>query len=209
MSCTPYTYYLFHRPTGLKYYGARYGRNCNPSDLWTTYFTSSRYVKDLIKEYGENSFDVEIRRVFNDGSKAREWEHKVLRRLRVNKRRDWLNINYSRSGNFHGVYIRTEAQRQAISQANKGKGHKNWTSEHRQNLSKTLKRQYANGERRGGFQKGHKISATLTSDQLDELRENAAMGIYTQRDLCWMYGLKSQGSMSMILNGSRWKETTP
>ena len=29
------------------YYGVRYSKNCNPSEFWVTYFTSSKYVNDF------------------------------------------------------------------------------------------------------------------------------------------------------------------
>jgi hypothetical protein len=90
---SPYTYYLYHRPTGLKYYGVRYAKNCHPSDLWNKYFSSSKKVRKLIKEYGINSFDVEIRKVFTDPKLAILWEEKVLRRLNVLIKQDWMNDN--------------------------------------------------------------------------------------------------------------------
>ena len=51
----PYTYLLTHVQTGKKYYGVRFAKGCNPSDLFITYFTSSKYVKSLIEEYGIES----------------------------------------------------------------------------------------------------------------------------------------------------------
>jgi hypothetical protein len=93
MTTTPFTYYLYHRPTGLKYYGVRYRQHCQPRDLWTTYFTSSTYVADLIKQYGKDSFDVEIRKIFDTPEAATIWETKVLRRLKVLQKDDWLNKN--------------------------------------------------------------------------------------------------------------------
>ena len=87
----PFTYYLYHKPTGLKYYGVKFEKGCNPSVLWSTYFTSSSKVKALIDEYGVDSFDVAVRKVFNDSKKALLWEHRVLSRLNAAGRSDWLN----------------------------------------------------------------------------------------------------------------------
>jgi hypothetical protein len=77
----------------MNYYGVRYAKNCHPSDLFVTYFTSSAYVKEYIKERGLPDI-VEIRRVFNGENRvslAQEWEHKVLKRIRVTLREDYLN----------------------------------------------------------------------------------------------------------------------
>jgi hypothetical protein len=87
----PFTYYLYHKPTGLKYYGVKFQKGCDPSVLWSTYFTSSSKVKSLINKYGADSFDVAIRKVFDNPKKALLWEHKVLSRLNAAARSDWLN----------------------------------------------------------------------------------------------------------------------
>jgi hypothetical protein len=93
MSMTPFTYYLFHRPTGVKYYGVRYANNCSPNDLWKTYFSSSKKVRFLIEEYGIESFDYQIRKVFDSKEAAISWEQRVLRRLKVLNKTEWLNAN--------------------------------------------------------------------------------------------------------------------
>ena len=70
--------------------GVRFARNCHPNDLWATYFTSSKQVKVFREEHGEPDV-IEVRQTFNDSLQAREWEHKVLRRIRVIKEDKWLN----------------------------------------------------------------------------------------------------------------------
>lgn len=90
---TPYTYRICWSSTGMKYYGVRYAKDCHPSDLFVTYFTSSVYVKDYIKEHGLPDI-IEIRKVFTGENRvtlAREWEHDVLKRIRVTIREDYLN----------------------------------------------------------------------------------------------------------------------
>lgn len=89
----PYTYVIVNKITGQKYYGARWSKNCHPSDLWVTYFTSSKHVKKLISEHGQDSFIVEVRKTFTTIESCREWERKVLIRLNILKRDDWLNKN--------------------------------------------------------------------------------------------------------------------
>lgn len=93
----PYTYLLVHLPTGKKYYGVRYAVGCNPTDFWKTYTTSSKYVKELINQYGKESFVYSIRKTFNSPEKARLWEHKVLKRLKVVDRSDFLNKTDNKS----------------------------------------------------------------------------------------------------------------
>jgi hypothetical protein len=87
----PFTYLLKHIPTNKYYYGVRFKKGCHPNDLWTKYFTSSKKVKGLIKRYGKKSFIFEIRKTFKTQKQARDWEHKVLRRMKVIYRNDFLN----------------------------------------------------------------------------------------------------------------------
>ena len=88
-----YTYLLIHIPSGKKYYGVRYAKNCSPDDFWTKYFTSSKKVKELIKEYGKDSFTFEIRKTFTTTIDAIKWEEKVLRRMKILHNENWLNQN--------------------------------------------------------------------------------------------------------------------
>lgn len=91
MEMTPYTYILKCVPDNTVYYGVRYARGCHPSDFWSTYFTSSKAVKRLLVKYGPDAFQFEIRQTFTSVSAAREWEHTVLRRMRVVSRSDFIN----------------------------------------------------------------------------------------------------------------------
>ncbi len=70
--------------------GVRYARRCHPDDLWTSYFTSSKHVQKFREEHGEPDV-IEVREVFPTDTLAREWEHKVLRRIGVVKSDRWLN----------------------------------------------------------------------------------------------------------------------
>jgi hypothetical protein len=88
----PYTYLLKHIPTGKVYYGCRFAEGCHPSDFWKKYKTSSKYVKELLLEYGCDSFIYEIRKTFQDKDSARLWETKVLKRMGVINRDDFINM---------------------------------------------------------------------------------------------------------------------
>lgn len=91
-----FTYHIFHTITKKHYYGARWKPGCHPKDLWTSYFTSSKLVHQLIDEYGADSFVVEIRRVFESKSECISWEQRVLKRLKVKRNDDWLNVAIGR-----------------------------------------------------------------------------------------------------------------
>jgi hypothetical protein len=88
---TPYTYLLYNTVTRQFYYGVRYSRNCDPSDFWVKYRTSSKRVAALIQEHGADSFVWEIRRTFDTRQQAQDWETRVLRRLNAKARKDFLN----------------------------------------------------------------------------------------------------------------------
>ena len=102
----------------MKYYGVRYAKDCNPDDFWKSYFTSSNYVKEYRKLYGEPNIK-QIRKTFDDRDCAVTWEHKVLRRLDVENRDDYLNkyANWKTPANK----IFTENHKKKISKALKGK----------------------------------------------------------------------------------------
>lgn len=95
----PYTYYLKWSATGMKYYGVRFAKNCNPKDLWAPYKTSSKYVAQHILEHGDPDI-ISIRKIFNGEtavSDSRNWENKILKRLNVIHRNDFLNKTDNKS----------------------------------------------------------------------------------------------------------------
>jgi hypothetical protein len=127
----PYTYLIKHRPTGKVYYGFRSANRVDPcDDLWKQYFTSSPGVQKLIEETGADSFDVEVRRVFETKEQASNWETRVLRRCRVLEDNHWLNQNIA------GYIVPTEESRKKISDFHKDKPK---SDQHKQNLSKSQK----------------------------------------------------------------------
>jgi hypothetical protein len=91
MNTYPYTYRITSKTTGQHYYGVRYRKGCNPSDFWVDYFTSSKRVHALIEQYGKDDFTTQIRHTFPNGKDAIAWEAKVLSKLNVTNRDDWLN----------------------------------------------------------------------------------------------------------------------
>jgi hypothetical protein len=110
---TPYTYHLYHVPTGQHYYGARYKKDCSPNDLWTTYFSSSPVVHSLIEQYGKDSFIPKVRRTFNTSEEAVLWESKFLQKIDAQHNNKWLN-RHNGSSDFRGPHRHSEASKSKI-----------------------------------------------------------------------------------------------
>ena len=86
----PYTYLIGWSRINKYYYGVQYRIGCDPSDLWTKYWTSSYMVNEYRELYGEPDI-IQVRKQFTDIQPARLWEHKVLRRMKVVKNDMWIN----------------------------------------------------------------------------------------------------------------------
>ena len=117
---TPFTYLIGWSKYDLWYYGVRYRDGCDPSDLFTNYFTSSKRVHHYMLQYGLPDV-IQIRRTFESRHKALIWEQTVLRRMNVLKHTKWLNQN------IRGAIEFDERIRQVMSEAKKGRTwmHKN------------------------------------------------------------------------------------
>lgn len=100
----PYTYLIVFKPTGQKYYGCRYAINCNPNDLWKTYFTSSKEIKKLRETFGNDAFEFQIRQKFQTSEQAIKWEFKFLTRVNAARSPDWLN-NHNGDGRINGGFL--------------------------------------------------------------------------------------------------------
>lgn len=115
---TPYTYLIGWTKLGKYYYGVRYSSHCDPSDLWTTYYTSSRHVKSFRIQHGEPDI-IQVRKTFPNRHTAIKHEEKVLRRLDCAGRDDFLNkangkaipVELStKSGSENGMYGRSHSE---------------------------------------------------------------------------------------------------
>lgn len=98
MQYIPYTYLIGWSNLDRWYYGSEYKNNkwtnktANPENLWNTYFTSSKIVKEYRKLYGEPDI-IKVRKIFNSAEKTRKWESKVLHKLNASSKEKWLNKN--------------------------------------------------------------------------------------------------------------------
>lgn len=121
---TPYTYLITHNPSGKRYYGVRYAEGCDPSDLWVTYFTSSKDVKAL--DPSECSY--EVRKTFATPEEAFAWEQTVIDRMKLFQREDWYNRGCMRKKGtgFRLLCVKgsvSDETRRRLSQAGKGRKH--------------------------------------------------------------------------------------
>ena len=94
MEYLPYTYLIGWGRLHTFYYGCEYSKNAgrvaHPSNLWSSYFTSSKHVRKFREEHGEPDI-IQIRKTFIDAKSTRLWESKVLDRLKVTKKTNFLN----------------------------------------------------------------------------------------------------------------------
>ncbi len=149
---TPYTYLLGWSTPKIYYYGVRYSKKskclylsgCHPDDLWNTYFTSSEYVKNTYLLYG-NPDIIQIRKTFNTAKEALNWEKKVLTRMKLHQRPDFLNKCAG------GSIFNDEDVRRKVSLALKGKPfsqeHKDNIRKSKQNISPEIRANMSRGQR--------------------------------------------------------------
>jgi group I intron endonuclease len=175
-----YTYYLYHIPTGKKYYGARWANRCEPEqDLWVKYFGSSDLVDSLIEEYGKDSFIAEVRKKFDKAEDARDYENRVLRKLNVIKNPEWLNQGYMSGsccyGNWNGRKHR-EDSKEKMRVANIGENNpmygKTHTPENREKIRQSKLGEKnpmhgisLSGDRNGMYGKKHSLERNKTHSE--------------------------------------------
>lgn len=125
MNYKPYTYLIGWSQLNKWYYGVEIKNNqkvAHPSNLWKTYFTSSKVVHKMRKIHGDPDF-IKVIKTFNCPKKALVWEQKVLRRLKVWKKDHWVNQALS-----SGVCAVTdEINKKRV--LTRKKRHKNWHSD--------------------------------------------------------------------------------
>ena len=89
----PFTYIIGWSKHKKFYYGAKYAQGCHPSDLWESYFTSSKYVKEFREQNGEPDI-IKIHRTFSDKHSCVSFENKYLNRIDAKNSQLFLNKSY-------------------------------------------------------------------------------------------------------------------
>ena len=87
---TPYTYHIGWTNQNKYYYGSKSAAGCHPSTFWQDYHTSSNAVADMREQHGDPDL-IEIRKTFDNRDDAVDWEHKVINKLGLHLREDYLN----------------------------------------------------------------------------------------------------------------------
>jgi hypothetical protein len=120
----PYTYLIRWTKLDISYYGVRYAQDCDPSDLWNPYKTSSIHVAKFIAEHGEPDV-AQVRKTFIDVPVAQDWEHRVLKRTKAVSSDKWLNRTDNKSiapqyGEDHPHYGKKGEAHHCYGKPNKG-----------------------------------------------------------------------------------------
>lgn len=129
-----YTYLIGWSKLDKWYYGVRYAKNCSPSDLWVTYFTSSKYVKEFREENGEPDI-IQVRQIFKDDKLAIRCEDKVIRTLKLYSNERFLNKSYSGS-----IYYDEDVRKKMSDHAKKPRSEK-----YKEQRSITMKKLWLEG----------------------------------------------------------------
>jgi hypothetical protein len=185
----PYTYYLFHKPTKTHYYGVRTAKQCNPNELWKTYFSTSKIVKSLREQYGDDSFIYEVRKTFDRPEEALKWETNFLTRINAAERKDWLNrhnggnkfTTTSKSSWNKGI-SHSELVRKKIAEKRKlyvGENHpmygKNHSEESKRKMSNNTKKKFGKDNHFYGKQHSDELKQYIS--QLNKGRPSVVKGI--------------------------------
>ena len=166
-SIPAYVYYIRHLPTGQYYYGARYkhiNNNVLPEDdLWKCYFTSSKKVKTLRKEYGNESFECKIIFTSDNINDCFIFEQTIIKEHVKDPL--CLNMRYfdvEKSKRMFSVYGKTLSTKgKPKSEMTKERMRKPKSLEHRLKISETQKANGGNGPLKHTEETKNKIRETL------------------------------------------------
>ena len=170
----PYSYLIGWTTANLWYYGVRYGKNCHPTDLWITYFTSSKRVGEIRTTLGEPDV-LEIRKVFNNKKDALNWEAKVLRRVNAAQNAHWLNKSNGNC-NFYVTsgYKHTQKTRERMSAAHKGKKCPSSRKSYSTKIARYGKEKHTETSRLGGLARAA-IGYKHTPEIIQKIKNNSVL----------------------------------
>ena len=205
-----FVYIIGWKRLNTYYGGVRYKEGCNPSDLWTLYFTSSKSVNRFRVEYGDPDIVRIIRTFGEDTISARLFEQRLLKKVNALNNERWLNkaIGGHLSGR-RGPH--SKETKRKMSEKAKDRRRGPVSEDQKQKQRETFMQNYeANREvrfaARSAKQKGRiisdehrsKISATLTGTKLsDEVKRK--IGEASKRQ-----STESRQKQAAALRGRRW-----
>lgn len=96
---TPYTYLIGWSNLKMYYFGVRYAKYCYPGDLWISYFTSSKYVKEFTKKHGNPNI-IKIIKTFKTKHEAIDSEYKFLIKNNADVNKYFLNMHVNNGKRF-------------------------------------------------------------------------------------------------------------
>ena len=114
----PFVYLIGWKKLDTWYCGVRYKRGCSSQDLWKTYFTSSKYVKEFRQKNGEPDH-IEILKEFTNKKDALSFEEQKLIEFDVLHKDNWLNRSIK--GEKFSFSNHTEETKKRIAEAHLGK----------------------------------------------------------------------------------------
>ena len=186
----PYTYLIGWSTQKKYYYGVRYAKNCSPGDFWVKYFTSSPAVSAMRLLFGEPDIK-QIRKVFSNRENARQWESRVLKRMKVVIREDFLNKNDSPAPPINNRVMSIETK-EKIGSKHRGKPK---SEEHKQKIRDARAKQV--NTRKG---------VPVTDETRQKIRDARAKQIFTEETKHKM-SLSRQGEKHWTYGKSRTEET--
>lgn len=86
----PFVYVIRDVLNNKRYAGVKFSKGCDPKDILTNYFTSSKIVKQLIKEGREFVVDRTIE--FDSKENAMEFEELLLKTVNAHTSDEWYNL---------------------------------------------------------------------------------------------------------------------
>lgn len=176
---TPYTYIIECKPINKKYYGVRYAKDSKPEDLWTTYFTSSKIVRNLIETYGKESFEIQIDKEFETVEEAIDYEHQFIITNNLSSDPNWLNVHRRKAIDFNDPVIKEK-----LSIARRGR----ITSEEtKKKLSIIGKNKKLSEETKRKLSIAH-TGKKMSQEAIDKARESRKKNGKHQGESHWTYG---------------------
>ena len=109
----PYFYIIQDIRNGMYYAGSKYGKNANPKTFMKEggYYTTSKEIKRIIKEYGLCVFKIRKVKIFKTKEETHNYETKFLRKVNARNNSKFYNKhnnNWSICDNENRVTVKNK-----------------------------------------------------------------------------------------------------